>query len=52
MKHAGVVVDSCSEYTPVVCLVYKKNGNVGWTINLRSLNKRTVIDCFPLPEIE
>ena len=52
MKRAGVVVDSCSEYASPVCLVRKKDGSVRWTIDLRSLNKRTVKDCFPLPKIE
>ena len=52
MKCAGVVVNSCSEYASLVCLVHKKDGNVRWTINLRSLNKHTVKDCFPLPKIE
>ena len=49
IKRAGVVVDSCSEYASPVCLVCKKDGSIRWTIDLRSLNKRAVKDCFPLP---
>ena len=47
-----MVVDSSSEYASPVCLVRKKDGSVRWTIDLRSLNKHTGKDCFPLPKME
>ena len=52
MKCVGLVVDSCSEYASPVYLLRKKDGSLGWTIDLRSPNKCTVKDCFPLPKME
>ena len=46
---AGVIEPSCSEWASPSVLVRKRDGSVGWCINIRKLNDVTVKDCYPLP---
>lgn len=52
MLNAGVIQPSTSEWASVPVLERKRDGSIRWCIDYRSLNDRTVKDCFPLPIIE
>ena len=49
---AGVIELSCSEWASPSVLVRKRDGCVGWCIDLRKLNDVTVKDCYPLPLLQ
>lgn len=48
----GVIQESISEWAAIPVLVRKKDGSLRYCIDYRALNKVTVKDAFPLPNIE
>lgn len=52
MLDAGVIQPSTSAWASARVLVRKKDGTVRWCVDYRSVNDRTVKDCYPLPIIE
>lgn len=52
MLDAGVIKPSISEWASAPVLVRKRDGGVGWCIDYRMLNSRSVKDVFPLPLVE
>lgn len=48
----GIIRPSQSEWAAAPVLVRKKDGGLRWCIDYRALNKVTIKDAFPLPNIE
>lgn len=48
----GWIVPSKSNYASPILLVKKKCGGIRMCVDYRSLNKRTVLDKYPLPLID
>ena len=44
-----MIESSCSEWASPSVLVRKRDGYVGWCIDLRKLNDVAVKDCYTLP---
>jgi len=51
MQDAGVIVPSRSAWASCVNLVAKPDGSIRKTIDYKPINKRTIKDAFPLPNI-
>lgn len=52
MLNAGIVRESQSPYSSPIVLVKKKNGETRMCVDYRSLNAKTIRDCFPLPRVD
>ncbi|KAL8578109.1 hypothetical protein ACOMHN_055429 [Nucella lapillus] len=52
MLALGVIEPSTSPYSSPVVLVAKKDGSVRFCIDFRALNKVTVFDAEPIPDVE
>jgi hypothetical protein len=52
MLEQGVIEPSTSPYTSPVVLVKKKDGQYRFCIDFRALNKVTVFDAEPIPDVE
>ena len=52
MLDKNVIQESSSEWAATPVLVRKKDGTLRYCIDYRALNKVTVKDAFPLPNIE
>ena len=48
---SGVIVESTSPYASQIVVVKKKGGNIRICCDFRPLNKKTIKDAFPLPNI-
>uniref|UniRef100_A0A2S2Q0X3 Transposon Ty3-G Gag-Pol polyprotein n=1 Tax=Sipha flava TaxID=143950 RepID=A0A2S2Q0X3_9HEMI len=51
-KQAGIVSDSTSAYSSPVLLVNKTNGENRICIDYRKLNQQTVMQSFPMPDVD
>lgn len=49
---AGIVRPSISVYASPAFVIPKKNGEVRLVVNYRRLNRKTVKEVYPLPELE
>ena len=52
MLDIGAIRWSCSPWASAVVLVWKKDGSLGFCIDLRHLNSHTIKDAYSLPRIE
>jgi hypothetical protein len=52
MQRHGVIEESKSPWSSPVVLVWKKNGDLRFSVDYRKLNDFTKKDCFPLPRID
>jgi len=50
-KGADVIEDSDASYVSPILLVKKKTGDVRMCVDYRELNKKTILDKYPLPLI-
>jgi transposase InsO family protein len=48
----GIIEDSMSPWASALVPVAKQDGRIRWCCDFRSLNKHTVADSFPLPNID
>ena len=52
MLRNGIIQESCSPYNSNILLVDKKDGSKRFCIDFRLLNKNTIKDSYPLPNID
>ena len=52
MLDIGAIRHSCSPWASAIVLVWKKDGSLRFSIDLRHLNSHTIKDAYSLPQIE
>ncbi|XP_076449507.1 uncharacterized protein LOC143285940 [Babylonia areolata] len=52
MLKLGVIEPSCSPYSSPIVLVKKKDGKIRFCVDFRRINKLTVFDSEPMPDID
>ena len=51
LEATGCIERSTSPYTSGLVLVRKKDGGLRVCVDYRSINKDTIPDCYPIPEL-